>query len=99
MEHWRWQPTVNQTVPAAPGNASYGCDGRACDTRTKNLEAKRVQRGQVRRDTVISVVSFDHRPEPLTNFGHSLMYSFAKFRFDFFSLRAFPLAQSCAAAP
>src|SRR6266511_1321447 len=58
---------------------------------TDHLKAKRRQRVQVRRHTIVPIVSRDHRPKPLAHFSHSLVHSFAQFRFDLLQLRSFPL--------
>src|SRR5947208_13692865 len=92
MNSRRWQPAVNQTVHLLPGQPP----GLAATPQrpvpvTGHVKAKRSQRALVRRHPVIPVVTRDYRPKPLTNFGHSMMHSFAKFRFDFLQLSAFPL--------
>src|SRR5260370_18225310 len=93
MEGGGWQPAVNQTVHLLPGQPP-----RLTATPQRpvpvagNMKAKRSQRVRVRRHPVIPVVSRNHRPKPLTDFGHSMMHSFAQFRFDFLQLSAFPLA-------
>ncbi len=93
MQRGRWQPAVNQTVHLLPGQPPRlaATPQRAVPV-TGNVKAKRRQRARVRRHPVIAVVSPDHQPKPLTNFGHSMMHSFAKFRFDFLQLSALPLA-------
>src|SRR6266542_1676716 len=92
MRRGRWQPAVNQTVHLLPGQPPrLAATPQRPVPVTGNMKAKRRQRVLVRRHTVIPVVSPDHRPQPLTDFGHSLMHSLAKFRFDFLQLGSFPL--------
>ncbi len=92
MERRRWQPMVNQTAHSLPLKSRLlaATPQRAIPV-TSDVKAKRSQRVQVRRDTVIPIVSCDHSPKPLTNFGHLLVHSFAEFRFDLLQLSAFPL--------
>src|SRR5260370_33959886 len=93
MQRGRWQPAVNQAVHLLPGQPPrLTATPKRPVPVTGNMKAKRSQRVRVRRHTVIPVVARNHRPKPLTNFGHSMMHSFAKFRFDFLQLSAFPLA-------
>src|ERR1700730_15866609 len=92
VQRGRWQPAVNQTVHLLPGQPPcLAATPQRPVPVTGNMKAKRRQRVLVRRHPVIAVVSPDHRPQPLTDFGHSMMHSFAKFRFDFLQLSALPL--------
>jgi hypothetical protein len=93
MQRGRWQPAVNQTVHLLPGQPPRltATPQRPVPV-TGNMKAKRRQRVRVRRHTVVPIVSLDHRPKPLAHFGYPVMHSFAKFRFDFLQLSAFPLA-------
>src|SRR6266852_5734034 len=93
MQRGRWQPAVNQTVHLLPSQPpGLTATPQRPVPVTDNMKAKRRQRVLVQRHPVIAVVSPDHRPQPLTDFGHSMMHSFAKFRFDFLQLSALPLA-------
>ena len=93
MQRWSWQPAVKQTVHALPRQARLlaATPERAVPVAT-NMITKRTQRRQVRRHTVITIVSRHHRPQPLAHFSHALVHSFAKFRFDSLQLSPLPLA-------
>jgi hypothetical protein len=92
MQSWSWQPAVQQTVHLLPRHARplAAAPKRAIPV-TPNMETKRTQRRQVGRHTVITIVTLDHRPQPLANFGYALMHSFTQLRFDSLQLSAFPL--------
>jgi hypothetical protein len=92
MERRWWQPMVNQTVHPLPRQPRLlaASPQRAIPV-TSNVKTKRSQRVPVRRHAVITVVSLDHRPQPLAHVGHPLVHSFAQFRFDFLQLSALPL--------
>ena len=93
MQRGRWQPTVSQRNHLLPGQPPrLAATPQRPVPVTDKMKAKRRQRVLVRRHTVVPVVSHDHRPQPLTDFGHSLMHSFTKLRFDFLQLGSFPLA-------
>src|SRR5450432_499561 len=92
MKQRRWQPTVNQTVHLLPGQPRpLAATPQRPVPVTGNMETKRSQRPLVRRHPVIPVVSLNHGPQPLSDFGNWLVHSFTKFRFDFLQLSAFPL--------
>src|SRR5260370_2001186 len=92
MNSRRRQPAVNQTVHPLPGQAGFLAPSpQRTIPVASNLKAKRVQRALVRRNAVVTVVSLNDRPQPLTDLRHALVYSFAQFRFDFLQLSAFPL--------
>src|SRR6267142_4582092 len=92
MQRWSWQPAVKQTVHAFPRKARLlaATPERAVPVAT-HMVTKRTQRRQVRRHTVITIVSRHHRPQPLANFCYGLVHSSAQFRFDRLQLGAFPL--------
>src|SRR6266404_4434371 len=93
MQLGRWQPTVGQTDHLRPRQPPrLAATPQRPVPVTGDMKAKRRQRGYVRRHSVVPVVSSNHRPQPLTGFGYSMMHSFAKFRFDFLQLGSFPLA-------
>src|ERR1700737_3036223 len=87
MQRGRWQPTVSQTDHLLPGQPpGLAATAQRPVPVAHDLKAKRSQRGVIRRHPVIAVVSPDHRPQPLTAFGHSMMHAFAKFRLFFLLL-------------
>jgi len=92
MERRGWQPAVEQTVHPRPRQSRFLA---AAPQRTipvaSHVKAKRIQRGQVRRHSVITIVSLDHRPKPLADFSHPMVHSFAQFRFNRLELSALPL--------
>ena len=93
MQRGRWQPTVSQRNHLLPGQAArLAASPQRPVPVAHHLKAKRRQRAQVGGHPVVTVVPFHHRPQPLTDFGHSLMHSFAQFLSDFVQLRSFPLA-------
>src|SRR5712692_1082414 len=93
MQRGRWQPTVSQTDHLLPGQPPrLAASPERPIPAGHDLKAKRSQRVLIGRHPVVPVVSPNHQPKPLTNFGHSLMHSFAKFLFDFNLLGSFPLA-------
>ncbi len=71
------QPAVKQTAHALPRKARLlaATPERAVPVAT-HMVTKRTQRRQIRRHTVITIVSLDHRPQPLANFGHRIVHSF-----------------------
>src|SRR5712691_592863 len=92
MQPRQWQPEVNQTVHLLPGQPpGLTATPQRPVPMTGHVKAKRSQRVRVRRHSVIPVVTLNHQPQPLTDFGYPMMHSFAKFRFDFLQLGSFPL--------
>ena len=92
MQRGRWQPAVSQTDHLLPSKTGLlAATPQRPAPMTHHVKAKRRQRGQVRRHTIVPVVSRNHRPKPLAHFSHSMVHSFAQFRFDFLQLRSFPL--------
>src|SRR5438105_12645952 len=92
MDSRRRQPAVNQTAHSFPLQPRFlAAPPQRAIPVTSHVKAKRGQRLLVRGNPVVAVVSLNHRPQPLADFGHSLVYSFAEFRFDFLQLSAFPL--------
>ena len=92
MKRGRWQPTASQTLHLLPSKTGLLAATTQRPTPvTDHLKAKRRQRVQVRRHTIVPIVSRDYRPKPLAHFGHSMVHSFAQFRFDFLQLGSFPL--------
>src|SRR6185436_17993368 len=85
-------PAVKHSVHALPRQARLlaATPERAVPVAT-NMITKRTQRRQVRRHTVITIVSRHYRPQPIAHFSHALVHSFAKFRFDRLQLSSFPL--------
>src|SRR5215470_5567882 len=93
MDRHRWQPSVNQTVHPLPSKPLLlASPPKRAIPKSSYLKAKRCQRRLVRRHSIISVVPFYHRPQPLSYFRHRLMHSFPQFRFDFLQLCSLPLA-------
>src|SRR6266516_5199567 len=91
MKRRRWQPAVNQTAHPLPSQPRFlAASPKRMKPVTTDVVAKRIQRLQVRRHTVITVMSCDHRPQPLAHFRHRLMHPFTKFQFDCLQLSAFP---------
>ena len=92
MQRGRWQPTVGQTDHLLPGQPPrLAATPQRPVPVTNDMKAKRRQRVLIGRHPVVPVVSPNHQPKPFTNFGHSQMHSFTKFRFDFLQLGSFPL--------
>src|SRR6266536_5092878 len=92
MELGPGEPTVNQpehTLPRQP-RLLAATPQRAVPV-ASDMVTKRTQRRQIRRHTIITMVSLDHRPQPLSYCSHALVHSFAQFRFDRLQLCAFPL--------
>src|SRR5438552_7404395 len=92
MQRGRWQPAVSQTDHLLPGQSPrLAATPQRPVPVTNDVKAKRRQRVLIGRHSVVPVVSPNHQPKPFTNFGHSLMHSFTKFRFDLLQLGSFPL--------
>jgi hypothetical protein len=86
------QPVINQTAHALPGKPlPLAASAQRAIPQTADIEAKRIQRLQVRRHSIIALVSGDHRPQPLAHFRHWLMQPLAQFRFELTELSSFPL--------
>src|SRR6266567_4604341 len=82
MNSRRRQPAVNQTAHSFPLQPRLlATPPQRAIPVTSHVKAKRRQRLLVRGNPVIAVVPFDHRAQPLADFGHSLVHSFAQFRF------------------
>src|ERR1041384_2520750 len=93
MQRGQWQPTVSQRNHLLPGQAArLAASPQRPVPVAHYLKTKRRQRAQVGRHPVVPVVTRNHRPQPLTNFGHALMHSFAQFLSVFLQLGSFPLA-------
>src|SRR5207253_1388288 len=93
MQPGQWQPQVNQAVHLLPSEMPrLAATPQRPVPVTGHVEAKRRQRVRVRRHPKVPVVTLDHQPKPLTDFGYSMMHSFTKFRFDFLQLGSFPPA-------
>src|SRR5712691_3602835 len=87
------QTVINQTAHPLPSQPlPLAASAQRAIPIATNIEAKRIQRLQVRRHSIIAVVSGDHRPQPLAHLRHRLMQPLAQFRFDFTELCAFPLS-------
>src|SRR6266508_1083419 len=92
MNSRRWQPMFSQTLHLLPRQVGFLTSTPQRPTPvTDHVKAKRRQRVQVRRHTIVPIVSRDYRPKPLAHFSHSMVHSFAQFRFDLLQLRSFPL--------
>src|SRR6266508_4372658 len=92
MNSRRWQPMFSQTLHLLPRQVGFLTSTPQRPTPvTDHVKAKRRQRVQVRRHTIVPIVSRDYRPKPLAHFSHSMVHSFAQFRFDFLQLSSFPL--------
>src|SRR5690242_1706630 len=93
MQRGWWQPTVSQMDHLLPSQSTrLAATPQRPVPVTNYLKAKRRQRVLVRRHPEVPVMTFNHRPKPLTNFGHSMMHSFAQFLSDFLQLGSFPFA-------
>src|SRR6266700_3611567 len=92
MERWPWQPKINQAAHPLPGKPRFlATSPQRTIPGASHMEPKYRQRPQVRRHTVITVVTCDYRAQPSTHLRHSIVQPLAQFRFDFLQLCAFPL--------
>src|SRR6266851_6647881 len=93
MDARPWQPVIKQTAHAFPSQPlPLTAPSQRAEPQTTNSEAKRIQRLQVRRHSIITIVAGDYGSQPLSHLGHCLMQSFAQLLFHFTELGAFPLA-------
>src|SRR6266852_7077745 len=92
MKRWPWQPKINQAAHPLPSKPRFLAPSpQRAIPGASHMEPKHGQRPQVRRHTVITVVTHDHRAQPSTHLRHSIVQPLAQFRFDFLQLSAFPL--------
>src|SRR5215213_10204788 len=92
MQHWSWQPKINQAAHPLPRQACLlASSPQRPIPSASDVEPKHRQRTQVRRHPVITVVARDHRAQPSTHLRHRIVQPLAQFHFDFLQLSAFPL--------
>ena len=80
MQPGRWQPSVGQRNHLLPGQTTrLAATPQRPVPIAHHLKTKRRQRALIRRHPEVPVVTFNQRPKPLTDFGHSMMHSFTQF--------------------
>src|SRR6266571_7783498 len=92
MDTRPWQPAIEQTAHAFPSQPlPLTAPSQRAVPQTTNIEAKRIQRLQVRGHAIVAVVPGDYSSQPLTHLRDWLMQPFAQFLFQFTQLGSPPL--------